>query len=66
MKKTNVIIGKQKEGKKPSKKYRVIVQEKPVTGNKNQGMKSFMIYDYTGRSTINSIKNKLNKFMEKK
>ena len=53
MNKTIVSIGKVK------KKFRVIVQERFAKSNKKEKSRSFMIYDYEGKSTVDSIKDDL-------
>ena len=59
----SVHIGKAKVKKvlveKPKKKYRIIVQEKQIRGNGNEGCRSFMIFDFTGKSKIDKIKKQL-------
>lgn len=46
---------------KPKKKYRVIIQERKSVGNTIEKSRSFMIYDFTGRTNVDSIKKKLQK-----
>lgn len=52
---------KTKFASKPKKKYRVIIQERKATGNKIEKCRSFMIYDFQGRTNVDSIKKRLQK-----
>ena len=45
----------------PKKKYRIIVQQRTTKSNKKEASRSFMINDYTGKSNIDTIKEKLQK-----
>ena len=71
MKSNNIFIGKPKvetESKvisKPKKRFRIIIQERLSSGNKIEKCRSFMIYDLKGRSTVDSIKRKLEKGFSK-
>lgn len=53
MKKDSISIGTVK------KKYRIIIQQRTVKGDKKETMRSFMIYDYSGKTKIDKIKEKL-------
>jgi len=55
----HIIIGKPNKENKPSLKYRINIQQRCTQKHNVQNMKSFMIYDYDGKSTIEKIKNKL-------
>jgi hypothetical protein len=44
---------------KPLRKYRVYVRELLAKNNKKERMRSFMIYDYTGRTNIKIIVERL-------
>ena len=50
--------------KKPSKKYRILIQERKSSGNEVEKMRSFMIYDFRGNSTVDSVKKKLFKSLK--
>lgn len=54
-----IIIGKELIHKKPKKKYRIIIQQREINGDGRLDMRAFMIYDYKGMSTVDSIKKKL-------
>lgn len=55
----SIIIGKPNKELKPKFKYRINVQQKASKGKKTEAMKSFMIYDFQGRSNIDSVKKRL-------
>lgn len=67
MNKKSVCIGKVKMKtkttfeNKPKKKFRVIIQERLAQGNHIEKARSFMVYDFNGRTTIDSLKKKLEK-----
>ena len=44
---------------KPKKKYRVYIKEINTKTQKHIHCKSFMIYDFKGKTNINTIKEKL-------
>lgn len=46
---------------KPKKRYRILVQERKSDKCDSEKMRSFMIYDFKGMSTVDSIKRKLQK-----
>jgi len=54
-----VMINKSKFKDKPKRKFRVIIQERKTNGRAVESMRSFMIYDFKGRATIDSVKRKL-------
>lgn len=43
------------------KKYRIIIQERKSKSDKLEKCRSFMLYDYTGKSNIDTLKDKLSK-----
>lgn len=71
--KEKIIIGNKKyrqqriksNGKNPKKKYRVIIQERISEKNNVERMTSFMVYDFSGRTTIKSLSKRLQKFMDR-
>lgn len=50
---------------RPRKKYRIIIQQRQIRGDKKEASRSFMIYDYTGMSTIDSIRKRLQRSVNK-
>ncbi len=44
---------------KPIKKYRILIQERLASGNKVEKARSFMIYDFEGKTSIDGIKSTL-------
>lgn len=52
---SKVILGE------PKRKYRIIIQERKLKNNKDiiEKCRSFMLYDYTGKSSIDKLKKKL-------
>ncbi len=62
MKKTKrdpIVLGKKKEGEKPKRKFRVLVQERLSTKTEIESMTSFMIHDYKGKTKVKSIVDKM-------
>lgn len=59
-----IIIGKE-NGRTPKKKYRVLIQERDAENSDLCSMRSFMIFDFKGKTTIDKITKKLNKFTVK-
>jgi len=51
--KDHVAIGK------PVRKYRVLIRELKTKNHKVEKMRSFMIYDFKGRTDVDKIKKKL-------
>jgi len=49
---------------KPKRIYRILVQERKSEKCDTETMRSFMIHDYKGMSTIDSIKKKLQKVIK--
>lgn len=49
---------------KPKKKYRVTIQERKSERCDEETMRSFMVYDFKGMSTIDSVKKKLEKSLK--
>ena len=41
------------------KKYHIMIKNKPFGVNEKETSRSFMIYDYTGLTTLDSIKKRL-------
>lgn len=48
---------------KPKRKYRILVQERISEKCDTEKMRSFMVYDFDGRSTVDSVKKKIMKKM---
>ena len=55
MKNDSVAIGQ------PKKKYRIVIQQRNVKHSKQEACRSFMIYDFKGKSTIDKVKEQLKK-----
>ena len=43
----------------PKKRFRIVIQERLSKTNKKEKCRSFMLYDYTGKSNIDKVKDKL-------
>lgn len=61
-----IIIGKPKHNAvgvliKPKNKFRLIVQQRPNTRGGFEAIRSIMVYDFTGKQTVDSLKKKLEK-----
>lgn len=50
-------------GRRPRRKFRVLIQERKSRGSSIERMTSFMIYSYDKRVSLESIKEKLMKRM---
>ena len=55
-----IVIGTpKKDDPTPKRKYRITIQERKTKYAPTEKMRSFMIHDHTGRTTIDSIKKRL-------
>jgi hypothetical protein len=58
--KNSIIIGNMKNSdgtdKRPKRKYRILVQERLSENCDTEKMRSFMVYDFNGKSTIESVR----------